>query len=106
MLIFGNIRKGLKEAEAARGSLLVDVREAGEYAMGHIPGAVNAPLSALSEAALPKDRPLFLYCLHGSRSLRAVHRLKKQGYEARSIGGIHGYTGPLERQEEKGDNHG
>ena len=51
MLIFGNIRKGLKEAEATRGSLLVDVREAGEYAMGHIPGAVNAPLSALSEAA-------------------------------------------------------
>ena len=29
-------------------------------ASGHIPGAVNAPLSTISDTTLPKDKPLFL----------------------------------------------
>ena len=61
MLFFTNINKGLEEYRRTRNALLVDVREAGEYAAGHIPGAVNVPLSIIAEADLPKDRPLFLY---------------------------------------------
>ena len=82
--------------------ILVDVRETDEYASGHIPGAVNVPLSTLNKASLPwkKDTVLLVYCLSGIRSSRAVHFLKSQGYgNARSIGGIKSYKGKLEKQE-------
>ena len=79
------------------GAILVDVREADEFATGHITGAVNAPLSTISNTTLPKDAPLFLYCLRGSRSKRAAGILKKMGYTVKSIGGISGYKGDLER---------
>ena len=71
-----NIDRGLEECRAASGSILVDVREADEYASGHIPGAVNAPLSTINNTTLPKDKPLFLYCLRGTRSKRAARILK------------------------------
>lgn len=97
MLFFSNINKGLEAYRRTESALLVDVREAEEYATGHIPGAVNVPLSTLAEADLPKDRPLFLYCLRGSRSARAASVLKSRGYSrVRSIGGINGYKGDID----------
>ncbi|GAA3167387.1 hypothetical protein GCM10010466_67530 [Planomonospora alba] len=52
----------LEEAVAA-GAHLVDVRTAGEFAAGHVPGAVNVPLDELREHAgeLPAG-PLVVYC--------------------------------------------
>ncbi len=97
MILFGNINKGLEEYRAASGAILVDVREADEFAAGHIPGAVNAPLSAVNSTILPKDKPLFLYCLRGARSRQAAGILKKMGYTVKSIGGINGYKGEIER---------
>lgn len=96
MLLFGNINRGLVEYGAVPGAVLVDVREAEEFAAGHIPGAVNLPLSRIKTVALPKETPLFLYCLRGPRSLRAVGVLKRMGYtNLRSIGGINTYKGEL-----------
>ncbi|MBO6158309.1 MAG: rhodanese-like domain-containing protein [Firmicutes bacterium] len=44
------------------------------------------------QVVLEKDRPLFLYCLRESRSLRAAGILKKMGYtHVKSIGGINRY---------------
>ncbi|MBR2796285.1 MAG: rhodanese-like domain-containing protein [Clostridia bacterium] len=97
MILFGNINRGLETYRATSGAILVDVREADEFATGHIPGAVNAPLSTISNTTLPKDAPLFLYCLRGSRSKRAAGILKKMGYTVKSIGGISGYKGTIER---------
>ena len=97
MILFGNINRGLETYRATSGAILVDVREADEFATGHIPGAVNAPLSTISNTTLPKDVPLFLYCLRGSRSKRAAGILKKMGYTVKSIGGISGYKGTIER---------
>ena len=97
MILFGNINKGLEKYRKTSGALLVDVREADEFASGHIPGAVNAPLSAIRRAELPKAAPLFLYCLRGSRSRRAAGILKKMGYTVKSIGGISGHKGEAER---------
>ncbi len=60
---------------SGRGEIrLVDVREAGEWAQGHIPGAVHVPLSQLGSrlGALPKDKPVVFYCLSGARSASAV----------------------------------
>lgn len=40
-----------KQALAAGEILVVDVRDAQSYAMGHIPGAINVPLSDLQKKA-------------------------------------------------------
>ena len=97
MILFGNINKGLEEYRATSGAILVDVREADEFRSGHIPGAVNVPLSAIASTTLPKTAPLFLYCLRGSRSKRAAGILKRMGYTVKSIGGINGYKGEVAR---------
>ena len=97
MILFGNINKGLEEYRATSGAILVDVREADELRSGHIPGAVNVPLSAITSTTLSKTAPLFLYCLRGSRSKRAAGILKRMGYTVKSIGGINGYKGEVER---------
>lgn len=95
MSLFGNINQGLEEYQRTPQALLVDVREADEFRAGHIPGAINAPLSSITSTVLPKDRPLFLYCLRGTRSRRAAGILKKMGYTVKSIGGISGYKGEI-----------
>ena len=96
-MFFYNITRGLKEYQNTQGAVLIDVREADEYQSGHIPGAVNIPVSVIGDISYPRETPLFLYCLSGVRSKRAVLVLKNRGYEkAESIGGIRGYRGPLE----------
>lgn len=97
MFLFGSINKKLEEYRKTPGAVLVDVREVDEFRSGHIPGAINQPLSAISQIEIPKNKPLFVYCLRGSRSKRAVGVLKRMGYSASSIGGITAYKGEIER---------
>ena len=63
---------------------IVDVRSADEYAQGHIPGAVLAPLNELpsgAETLFPdKDAVLLVYCRSGNRSAQAVSLLNQLGY--------------------------
>ena len=97
-MFFNKINKGIKEYRTTPGAVLIDVREPGEFAAGHIPGAVNMPLSGSHNLSFSKDTPLYLYCLRGSRSLKASVILKEQGYtNVKSIGGITGYKGELEK---------
>ena len=42
-----DINAGVEEFRATPGARLIDVRTAGEYAGGHIPGAVNVPLQQI-----------------------------------------------------------
>ncbi len=83
------------------GAKLIDVRSPEEYRNGNIPGSINIPLHDLKEIEkkVPlKSSPLFVYCLSGARSGRAVSALKKMGYETvTNIGGIASYKGELER---------
>ena len=96
-----DINKGVKDCAATEGALLLDVREADEYNAGHIPKAVNLPLSRIATVVkLVPDRgtPLFLYCLTGNRSNSAVGALKRMGYEKlTNIGGIRGWRGEVEQ---------
>ncbi|RKZ38932.1 MAG: rhodanese-like domain-containing protein [Gammaproteobacteria bacterium] len=66
-------------------AIILDVREAKEYAEGHILNSVHIPLSTLSDkmARLEKYRnqPLIASCLSGSRSGNACRMLKKNGFE-------------------------
>ena len=96
-MLFGNINRGMEEYRTTPGAILVDVREVDEFASGHIPNAVNEPLSTIKQTTLPKDKPLFLYCLRGTRSKRAARILRSMGYAVKSIGGISGYKGEQER---------
>ena len=92
-----NINNAVEECRNTAGAVLLDVREAEEFHSGHIPGAVNVPLSDIHSIRIPKTGTLYVYCLRGSRSKRAVNILKQMGYDARSIGGIASYKGQLER---------
>lgn len=55
---------------------VVDVREPDEFAAGHLPGAINVPLSGFNAAHLPDaaGRKLVLNCLGGKRSAMALDR--------------------------------
>ena len=78
---------------------LLDVRERGEYAMGHVPGAVNLPLSEFVSRyqTLDKATTYYVICQSGSRSEQAVLFLDSQGYQAINvIGGTSSWTGVLE----------
>ena len=93
-----NINTAVETCRSTPGAVLLDVREADEFQSGHIPGAVNLPLSRITQASMDKDTPLFVYCLRGTRSRQAVAALKRLGYtQARSIGGIVSYRSTLER---------
>ena len=69
----------LTEALGSRSCALVDVRETGEFAAGHVPGAVNQPLSSFDPAELPKDKPVVLMCLAGGRSAKALAKAVAAG---------------------------
>ncbi len=75
---------------------LVDVRSAGEYANGHIEGAVNIPAPDLRTKyrGLKKDRPILLICGTGHRSSLGASLLKRRGFkDVRNVaGGMTGYT--------------
>ena len=65
-------------------AVLIDVREAGEFAAGHVVGSRNIPLAALEgHKSLPTNKtlPLVLVCQSGARSGRAAGILRKLGYE-------------------------
>lgn len=59
--------------------LLLDIREASEYKVSHLPGAIHLPPKADEtrlKALLKKQRPLVLYCSVGYRSSQMVERFK------------------------------
>lgn len=67
------------------GALLLDVRSPGEYAQGHIEGALNLPhielAARLSEIDANKDRPVVVYCAAGVRAEEAKQVLVNAGYK-------------------------
>lgn len=74
---------GLKNLMNRDDSLLIDVREPGEYAAGHIPLAINIPLRTLTEnlTQIPQNRPVVLYCSSGYRTAMGVMALQMLGYD-------------------------
>ena len=66
---------------------LIDVRTAGEFAAGHVPGARNMPLDALDAASLGSG-PVHVICQSGVRSRQACEKLAAAGVvELIDIGG-------------------
>lgn len=69
--------------------VLIDVRSAGEYAMGHVAQAKLVPLDTLAARAgeLPKDQPIHVICQSGGRSARATDQLAGLGFKAINVAG-------------------
>ncbi len=93
--------------EALAGSsppVLVDVRSPGEFAGGHVPGALNVPLPTFPDRAkeLAKGGELWLICRSGSRSAAAASAAVKVGVRVMNVqGGTMAWRasgGPLERE--------
>ena len=75
---------------------LLDVRDEAAFYEGHLEGAVNIPLEELEMRAdeISRDRPVIVYCGHGSRSMQAARFLDQLGYRAASVvGGLAYYRG-------------
>ncbi|MCF8056792.1 MAG: rhodanese-like domain-containing protein [Desulfocapsa sp.] len=72
----------IMEAEADS-ITVVDVRDAEEFAEGHIPGAINLPLKnfAVNSGGLDKKKKIVVYCNSGGRSYGAYKKLMKLGYK-------------------------
>lgn len=80
------------EAARARGggAQLVDVREAAEWAEGHVPDALLLPLPALAARSgeLDRSRPVITLCRSGRRSRDAADLLLGAGFaDVRSMAG-------------------
>jgi rhodanese-related sulfurtransferase len=73
-------------------AFLLDVREPAEYQAGHIPGAVNIPLSQLRQrhGELPPHRDIWVCCGVGQRAYYATRFLTQNGYRAWNLPG--GFT--------------
>lgn len=100
------------------GVQVVDVREPGEFAAGHIPGAINVPRGTIEGAADPaykhrvealctaRAKEVLLYCQSGGRSAMATATLQEMGFEH-----VHSLAGGWEVWEgddlpiEKGPGH-
>jgi len=94
----------LKAIILADAVLVVDVREADEFAAGHIPGAVNVPLSTFDPQAVPNahGREVVLSCLGGKRSGMALDKCRAAGaaIETHLAGGFGAWKSaglPIER---------
>lgn len=67
--------------------VFVDVRTPKEYKQGHIPGAINIPVSEIAERLneLPKDKQVYVYCRSGHRAGKASTILAKAGFHVENI---------------------
>jgi rhodanese-related sulfurtransferase len=80
----------VKPLLAAEKVILVDVRDAQAYALGHIPGSVSFPMEQAKEklgefmSRYPKETPLVIYC--------ASVRCQSANAQARVLTQEHGYV--------------
>ncbi|MBN6152300.1 rhodanese-like domain-containing protein [Xanthomonas sp. AmX2] len=94
------------EADAASdavplpGEQVIDLREPGEFAAGHLPNAINLPYSLLEfrlaadPALARREQPILLYCASGGLATLAALGLQRSGYTAARalLGGFLGWT--------------
>ncbi|OGI49660.1 MAG: hypothetical protein A3E57_01100 [Candidatus Muproteobacteria bacterium RIFCSPHIGHO2_12_FULL_60_33] len=83
---------GIRNANAAQtvqllnreNGVVVDVCEPKEFSAGHVPNAINLPLSSLKDRLRDLDKykakPVIVSCRSGNRSLKGAVLLRKHGF--------------------------
>jgi rhodanese-related sulfurtransferase len=103
-LIMGGAKNEVSPAQATllinrEDAHIIDVREADEFAGGHLPDAKNIPLAKLadriSEIEKFKDKPVIVCCASGMRSGKACGELGKLGFAKvhNLAGGVDAWVG-------------
>jgi putative heme-binding domain-containing protein len=98
----------VKQQVETKSAVLLDVREADEWAAGHLADARLLPLSQLKSAtpasiaeSLPKDKPVYVHCKSGGRVLMFAEALQNQGVDLRPLRA--GYENLLQAGFKKAD---
>jgi rhodanese-related sulfurtransferase len=67
-------------------AIVIDVCEPKEYQQGHVPNAINIPLSSLSsrigELEKYKGKPIVVACRAGNRSMKGAIALSRHGFDS------------------------
>ena len=100
--VVGNAKKGITEisvddfksmVKEEKDFVLIDVRQATEYAAGYIPNAINIPRGLLEFKILgiekDKDKTVVIYCKKGGRAALAAESLVKR-LEYKNVKSIEG----------------
>lgn len=82
----GKAQKLIKEHAGKADFVILDVRTPGEFAEGHIKGAVNldvqSPTFEKGLRALDRKKSYLVYCRTGNRSRRAILAMEAQGFRS------------------------
>ncbi len=78
----------IADLDARENTPLIDVRERDEFAAGHVPGAVNIPMSEIGNRLDELPAEAFdVICQAGGRSARVVQALEERGDDATNVEG-------------------
>lgn len=71
------------------GLYIVDIRDAKDYEIQHIEGAINIPFKEIGSkvSTFPKDKLIVVYCYTGQNGGQVVSLLNIAGYKAKSLSG-------------------
>ena len=91
-LVCVDINRGIREFQAEKNAVLVDVRSREEYDRKHIENSRSLPLSDLDRAAeqvlSEKDVPVYVYAYGGEHSAKAASRWGcRRSFSAWNVGG-------------------
>jgi len=88
----------LNDADGSNDPFVLSIRSASQYAVGHIPGAVNIGFKTLftdeNLSKLPNDKQIVIACYTGHTASQAAALLNVNGYDAIALKfGMTGWTG-------------
>ena len=80
--VFANLNDG----DASNDPVILDTRSAEDYALGHVPGAINVSPKTMftpeNLAKLPADKQIVAYCYSGQTASQVTGALRMLGYDA------------------------
>ncbi|MDB4107723.1 HesA/MoeB/ThiF family protein [Bacteroidia bacterium] len=75
--------KKIQFTETLHEGVFLDVRNEDEEPSSELNNSIKVPLPVLENdlSLLPKDKPIYIYCQSGKRSIQAYHILRKNNYK-------------------------
>lgn len=83
------VYENLNDGDSSNDPMIIDVRSAEHYALGHVAGAINIPYKDIAKpenlAKLPAGKPIVVYCYTGHTGEIAGTVLGVMGYQASNM---------------------